>query len=131
MADHYRDPWLQLAAPIRWVLEFKGSEGIWEVDGNRVYIETRPKSPINGMKPLNGWNNTIILYGKICRERPKDRVTVGWTFLLQAFVKVQKEHRSPPLDAYDTAAWSARNPAFGGFYCQWKWKYRIPRFYPW
>ena len=99
-----------LPRPYSLGFRVQGTRGLWEVDGNRIYIEGN-QNPISGMMPTNGLRNMITRYGKNLATMPKAQVMAAWTFfVLNAFVESAKGNIAPPLDAYDAAAWSAITP---------------------
>ncbi|MDG1063177.1 MAG: Gfo/Idh/MocA family oxidoreductase [Flavobacteriaceae bacterium] len=89
----------------------QGSSGIWEVDGNRIYIEERSEHPhrwddaSNWLKEYDHplWQK----YGDIATGAGHGGMDF---FVLQAFVASAKKNIAPPLDVYDAAAWSAITP---------------------
>ncbi len=89
----------------------QGSEGIWEVDGNRIYIEGKAEKPHRWDEatqwlekydhPL--WNK----YGEKAMGAGHGGMDY---FVINSFVESAKQNIAPPLDAYDAAAWSAITP---------------------
>ena len=59
----------------------QGANGLWEVDGNRIYIEGKSK-PHQWDEQRNGWQNMTIPYGRNLVNMPKVRVMAEWTSLL-------------------------------------------------
>ena len=99
-----------LPRPYSLGFRVQGSKGIWEVDGNRIYIE--------GQSPDHRWevaDNWLTKY-----EHPLWRKYGEYAsgsghggmdfFVLHAFVESAKRGAAPPLDVYDAAAWSAVTP---------------------
>jgi len=89
----------------------QGSEGIWEVDGNRMYIEGKAKQ-------AHRWDDAAPWlaehdhplwkkYGEYAAGSGHGGMDF---FVLQAFVESAKKNSAPPMDAYDAAAWSAITP---------------------
>jgi predicted dehydrogenase len=89
----------------------QGSEGLWEVDGNRIYIEGRSEKP-HSWDDANQWLKDFDhplwkKYGELATGSGHGGMDF---FVLQAFVESAKRNIPPPLDAYDAAAWSAITP---------------------
>lgn len=89
----------------------QGSEGIWEVDGNRIYIEGKAAKPHEWDEAtawLERYDHPLWQkYGEIAEGAGHGGMDF---FVLQAFVESAKQNIAPPLDAYDAAAWSAITP---------------------
>jgi len=89
----------------------QGSEGIWEVDGNRIYIEGKAKKPHrwdDATSWLEQYDHPLWKkYGEYAAGSGHGGMDF---FVLQAFVKSAKQNIAPPMDAYDAAAWSAITP---------------------
>lgn len=89
----------------------QGSEGIWEVDGSRIYIEGKAEKP-------HRWDEAapwIQKYDHPLWQKFGDYAAGSGHggmdfFVLQAFVESAKQNIAPPMDAYDAAAWSAITP---------------------
>lgn len=89
----------------------QGSEGIWEVDGNRIYIEGKAAKP-------HEWDEATAWLAQYDHPlwQKNGAIAEGAGhggmdfFVLQAFVESAKQNIAPPLDAYDAAAWSAITP---------------------
>lgn len=89
----------------------QGSEGLWEVDGNRIYIEGKAKKP-------HQWDDATEWLEKydhpLWKKFGEHATGAGHGgmdfFVLNAFVESAKLNIAPPLDAYDAAAWSAITP---------------------
>jgi predicted dehydrogenase len=89
----------------------QGSEGVWEVDGNRIYIEDKTSKP-HQWDEATAW---LEQYDHPLWKKYADKATGSGHggmdfFVLQAFVESAKKNIAPPLDAYDAAAWSAITP---------------------
>ena len=88
----------------------QGTNGLWEVDGNRIYIE--------GISELHRWDDATEWLKKydhpLWRKYGDDAKGAGHGgmdfFVLNAFIESAKRNIAPPLDAYDAAAWSAITP---------------------
>lgn len=89
----------------------QGSEGIWEVDGNRIYIEDKAEKPHrwdDASSWLEKYDHPLWKkYGEYAAGSGHGGMDF---FVLQAFVESAKQNIAPPLDAYDAAAWSAITP---------------------
>lgn len=88
----------------------QGSEGIWEVDGNRIYIEGKSESHRwdEADKWLKQYDHPLWKkYGELATGSGHGGMDF---FVLQAFVESAKQNIAPPMDAYDAAAWSAITP---------------------
>ncbi|PKA82055.1 putative dehydrogenase [Ulvibacter sp. MAR_2010_11] len=89
----------------------QGNEGIWEVDGNRIYIEDKAAKPHNWDEAtawLERYDHPLWQkYG----EKAMGAGHGGMDFfVIHAFVESAKRNIAPPLDVYDAAAWSAITP---------------------
>ncbi len=89
----------------------QGSEGIWEVDGNRIYIEDKAEKP-HRWDDASSW---LQRYDHPLWKKYENRATGAGHggmdfFVLHAFVESAKRNTAPPLDAYDAAAWSSITP---------------------
>jgi hypothetical protein len=89
----------------------QGSEGIWEVDGNRIYFEDKTSKP-HQWDEATAW---LEQYDHPLWKKYADTAEGSGHggmdfFVLQAFVESAKKNIAPPLDAYDAAAWSAITP---------------------
>ncbi len=88
----------------------QGSEGLWEVDGSRIYIE--------GESDPHRWDNAkdwLDKYDHPLWKKFEEKATGSGHggmdfFVLNAFVEAAKLNVAPPLDVYDAAAWSAITP---------------------
>ncbi len=89
----------------------QGSEGLWEVDGNRIYIEGKAEKPHewdDATKWLEKYDHPLWKkYGELATGAGHGGMDF---FVLNAFVESAKLNVAPPLDAYDAAAWSAITP---------------------
>ena len=127
-----------LPRPYSLGFRVQGAKGLWEVDGNRIYIE--------GRSPQHRWENAEAYleeydhplwkkYGEYASGSGHGGMDF---FVLNAFVEAAKRKAPPPLDVYDAAAWSALTPlsaksiAEGGTpqpfpdFTKGKWKERTP-----
>lgn len=89
----------------------QGSEGIWEVDGSRIYIEGKAKQSHRWDEAapwLEQYDHPLWKkYGEYAAGSGHGGMDF---FVLQAFVESAKQNIAPPMDAYDAAAWSAITP---------------------
>ncbi len=89
----------------------QGSEGLWEVDGNRIYIEGKAKKPHrwdDASQWLEQYDHPLW---KRFGEHAEGAGHGGMDFfVINAFVESAKQNIVPPLDVYDAAAWSAITP---------------------
>lgn len=88
----------------------QGTRGLWEADGNRIYIEG--ESEPHRWEEADGW---LKKYDHpLWKKFGDDAESAGHGgmdfFVLNAFVESAKRNIAPPLDAYDAAAWSAITP---------------------
>jgi len=99
-----------LPRPYSLGFRVQGSNGLWEVDGNRMYIE--------GISDPHRWDdadNWLKKYDHPLWKKYGDLATgaghggMDW-FVINAFVESAKQNIAPPMDAYDAAAWSAITP---------------------
>ena len=88
----------------------QGSQGLWEVDGSRIYIEgkSEPHRWDKAQPWLDKYDHPLWKkYGTYAQESGHGGMDF---FVLNAFVESAKQNIAPPLDAYDAAAWSAITP---------------------
>ncbi|MFT6126328.1 Gfo/Idh/MocA family oxidoreductase [Candidatus Marifrigoribacter sp. Uisw_064] len=89
----------------------QGSDGIWEVDGNRIYIEGKAEKSHQWDDATNWLKEYDHPLWKKYGEHASGSGHGGMDFfVLQAFVESAKKNIAPPLDVYDAAAWSAITP---------------------
>jgi predicted dehydrogenase len=99
-----------LPRPYSLGFRVQGTKGLWEVDGNRIYIE--------GISEPHRWDSADEWLNKydhpLWQKFGDDAEGAGHGgmdfFVLNAFVESAKRNIAPPLDAYDAAAWSAITP---------------------
>ncbi len=99
-----------LPRPYSLGFRVQGTKGLWEVDGNRIYIE--------GVSEHHHWDVADEWLKKYDHplwqkfgEHAEGAGHGGMDFfVLNAFVESAKQNIAPPLDAYDAAAWSAVTP---------------------
>ncbi len=99
-----------LPRPYSLGFRVQGTQGLWEVDGNRIYIE--------GISEPHRWDDAtdwLKKYDHPLWKKYEDKaIGAGHGgmdfFVLNAFIESVKNNVAPPLDAYDAAAWSAITP---------------------
>ena len=99
-----------LPRPYSLGFRVQGTKGLWEVDGNRIYIE--------GISEPHRWDEADEWLKKYDHplwqkfgEHAEGAGHGGMDFfVLNAFIESAKLNVAPPLDAYDAAAWSAITP---------------------
>lgn len=99
-----------LPRPYSLGFRVQGANGLWEVDGNRIYIEGRSKP--HEWDSADGWLQQYDhplwkKYGTYAENAGHGGMDF---FVLNAFVESARANSAPPLDAYDAAAWSAVTP---------------------
>ena len=99
-----------LPRPYSLGFRVQGTAGLWEVDGNRIYIEGQSKP--HEWDAADTW---LTKYDhplwKKYGEHASGAGHGGMDFFVdQAFVESAKANVAPPMDAYDAAAWSAVTP---------------------
>jgi predicted dehydrogenase len=89
----------------------QGSEGLWEVDGNRIYIEGKTEKSHrwdDATKWLDQYDHPLWKkYGELAEGAGHGGMDF---FVINSFIESAKQNIAPPLDAYDAAAWSAITP---------------------
>lgn len=88
----------------------QGAQGLWEVDGSRIYIEgqSEPHRWDEAQPWLDKYDHPLWKkYGEYAAGSGHGGMDF---FVLNAFVESAKQNSTPPLDAYDAAAWSAITP---------------------
>lgn len=130
-----------LPRPYSLGFRVQGANGLWEVDGNRMYIEG--KSEPHRWDAADSWLKEYD--HPLWKEYGEYATGAGHGgmdfFVLQAFVQSAGKRIAPPMDVYDAAAWSAVTPlselsiAADGApqdfpdFTQGSWEERTP--YPW
>ncbi len=99
-----------LPRPYSLGFRVQGSNGLWEVDGNRIYIEDKSKP--HQWDTADAWLEKYDhplwkKYGEYAAGAGHGGMDF---FVLHAFVESAKRNIAPPLDVYDAAAWSAITP---------------------
>ena len=99
-----------LPRPYSLGFRVQGANGLWEVDGNRIYIEGRSQKHRwdEATSWLEEYDHPLWKeYGEYATGAGHGGMDF---FVLQAFVQSARKGIAPPLDAYDAAAWSAVTP---------------------
>lgn len=100
-----------LPRPYSLGFRVQGSKGLWEKDGDRIYIEGQSAHPHrwdNSMEWLQKYDHPLwAKFGKQATGAGHGGMDF---FVLQAFIESAKQKIAPPIDAYDAAAWSAVTP---------------------
>lgn len=100
-----------LPRPYSLGFRVQGANGLWEVDGNRMYIEGQSQEE-------HRWDEATPWLEKydhpLWKKYGEYALGAGHGgmdfFVLNAFVESAKANIAPPMDAYDAAAWSAVTP---------------------
>ncbi len=99
-----------LPRPYSLGFRVQGANGLWEVDGNRMYIEgvSKPHHWDNADEWLKKYDHPLWKkYGEHAEGAGHGGMDF---FVIHAFVESAKQNIEPPLDVYDAAAWSAITP---------------------
>lgn len=99
-----------LPRPYSLGFRVQGANGLWEVDGNRIYIEgiSEPHKWDDATNWLEKYDHPLWKkYGNYAAGAGHGGMDF---FVLHAFVESAKLNIAPPLDVYDAAAWSAITP---------------------
>ncbi len=99
-----------LPRPYSLGFRVQGTRGLWEVDGNRIYIEgvSKPHHWDEATKWLEKYDHPLWQkYGKHAEGAGHGGMDF---FVLNAFVESAKQNIAPPMDVYDAAAWSSVTP---------------------
>ncbi len=99
-----------LPRPYSLGFRVQGTNGLWEKDGDRIYIE--------GVSPHHRWEDSKPYLEKydhpLWKKFEDQAVGAGHGgmdfFVLNAFVESVKRKIAPPLDVYDAATWSVITP---------------------
>jgi predicted dehydrogenase len=99
-----------LPRPYSLGFRVQGANGLWEVDGNRIYIEGQ--SEPHRWDAADAWLKKYdhplwVKYGEYATGAGHGGMDF---FVINAFVESAKANIAPPMDAYDAAAWSAITP---------------------
>lgn len=88
----------------------QGANGLWEDDGNRIYIEgkSEPHEWDSADNWLQQYDHPLWKkYGEYAENAGHGGMDF---FVMNAFVESAKQNIAPPMDSYDAAAWSAVTP---------------------
>ncbi|PKV52587.1 putative dehydrogenase [Aquimarina sp. MAR_2010_214] len=99
-----------LPRPYSLGFRVQGANGLWEVDGSRMYIEgqSKPHQWDDADQWLKKYDHPLWQkYGELATGAGHGGMDF---FVLNAFVESAKENIAPPLDVYDAAAWSSITP---------------------
>ena len=99
-----------LPRPYSLGFRVQGAKGLWEVDGNRMYIEgvSKPHQWDNADEWLKKYDHPLWKkYGEHAEGAGHGGMDF---FVIHAFVESAKQNIAPPLDVYDAAVWSAITP---------------------
>lgn len=99
-----------LPRPYSLGFRVQGANGLWEVDGNRMYIEdqSKPHQWDEATKWLEQYDHPLWKkYGDYAERAGHGGMDF---FILHAFVEAAKQNVAPAIDAYDAAAWSSITP---------------------
>lgn len=99
-----------LPRPYSLGFRVQGANGLWEVDGNRIYIEgkSEPHKWDTADEWLKKYDHPLWQkYGEYAAGAGHGGMDF---FVINAFVESAKLNIAPPMDAYDAAAWSAITP---------------------
>lgn len=100
-----------LPRPYSLGFRVQGVNGLWEKDGDRIYIEGQAKEPHqwdDSKEWLEKYDHPLWKkFGDLAQGAGHGGMDF---FVINAFVESAKQNIAPPLDAYDAAAWSAITP---------------------
>ncbi|MFV0541377.1 MAG: Gfo/Idh/MocA family oxidoreductase [Aestuariibaculum sp.] len=99
-----------LPRPYSLGFRVQGAKGLWEKDGDRIYVEgvSKPHRWDDSKEWLEKYDHPLW---KKYAEKATGAGHGGMDFFVdQAFVESAKANIAPPMDAYDAAAWSAVTP---------------------
>ena len=99
-----------LPRPYSLGFRVQGANGLWEVDGNRIYIEGKsvPHQWDSADEWLKKYDHPLWQkYGEFAVGAGHGGMDF---FVMHAFVESVKENIAPSIDVYDAAAWSAITP---------------------
>ncbi len=99
-----------LPRPYSLGFRVQGTKGLWEDDGERIYVEgvSEPHRWDEADPWLKKYDHPLwIKYGEYAEGAGHGGMDF---FVLHAFIESVKQQIAPPLDVYDAAAWSAITP---------------------
>lgn len=101
---------VNLPRPYSLGFRVQGANGLWENDGDRIYIEgvSKPHKWDPDTEWLKKYDHPLWQkYGELATGAGHGGMDF---FVLNSFIASAKEKIAPPMDAYDAAAWSAITP---------------------
>lgn len=101
---------VNLPRPYSLGFRVQGANGLWEDDGNRIYVEGKSKPHRWDVADewLEKYDHPLWKkYGKMAMDAGHGGMDY---FVLNSFIESAKEKIAPPMDAYDAAAWSSITP---------------------
>ncbi len=102
---------VHLPRPYSLGFRVQGTKGLWEKDGDRIYIEGQSKKSHawdDSKEWLEKYDHPLWKkYGEHAEGAGHGGMDF---FVINAFVESAKQNIEPPLDVYDAAAWSAITP---------------------
>ncbi len=101
---------VNLPRPYSLGFRVQGANGLWEDDGNRIYVEGKSKPHRWDVADewLEKYDHPLWKkYGKMAMDAGHGGMDF---FVMNSFIESAKEKIAPPMDAYDAAAWSAITP---------------------
>ena len=101
---------VNLPRPYSLGFRVQGANGLWEDDGNRIYVEgqSKPHRWDGADEWLKKYDHPLWKkYGEIAMGAGHGGMDF---FVINSFIESAKEKIAPPMDAYDAAAWSSITP---------------------
>ena len=99
-----------LPRPYSLGFRVQGANGLWEDDGNRLYVEgiSKPHEWDVADDWLKKYDHPLWKkYGEMASGAGHGGMDY---FVLNSFIESAKENIAPPMDVYDAAAWSSITP---------------------
>lgn len=100
-----------LPRPYSLGFRVQGANGLWENDGDRIYIEGKSEKAHvwdNDSEWLKKYDHPLWQkYGDYAQDAGHGGMDF---FVINSFIESAKNNIAPPMDAYDAAAWSAVTP---------------------
>ncbi|MEO8774445.1 MAG: Gfo/Idh/MocA family oxidoreductase [Gelidibacter sp.] len=101
---------VNLPRPYSLGFRVQGANGLWEDDGNRIYVEgqSKPHRWDVADEWLEKYDHPLWKkYGEMAMDAGHGGMDF---FVMNSFIESAKEKIAPPMDAYDAAAWSSITP---------------------
>lgn len=101
---------VNLPRPYSLGFRVQGANGLWEDDGNRIYVEgaSKPHRWDDADEWLKKYDHPLWKkYGELATGAGHGGMDF---FVMNSFIESAKENIAPPMDAYDAAAWSSITP---------------------